>query len=146
MALIRDRVKETTTTTGTGTVTLGGAASGFRSFGSAVSDQDTVYYCIQGTTEWEVGIGVFTTSGTTLSRLTVEASSNAGALVNFSAGTKDVWNTMSAASRDELTMSRFVPTNSTIIPEGYGASVVGLYEILPGMYTEIGPGAVLNIS
>ena len=90
--VLADRVKETTTTTGTGTVTLLGASTGFQSF-SVIGNANTTYYCIagQGTTEWEVGIGTYTSSGTTLARTTVIASSNAGALVNFSAGTKDVF-------------------------------------------------------
>ena len=98
MALVvADRVKETTTTTGTGTVTLAGAVTGFQSF-SAVGNANTTYYCIagQGTSEWEVGIGTYTSSGTTLSRDTVLASSNAGSAVNFSAGTKDVFVTYPA--------------------------------------------------
>jgi len=99
MALIlKDRVKETTTTTGTGTVTLAGAVTGYQSF-SAVGNGNETYYCIagQGTSEWEVGIGVYTSSGTTLSRATVLASSNSGSLVNFSAGTKDVFCTFPAS-------------------------------------------------
>jgi hypothetical protein len=91
MALVfRDRVRETTTTTGTGTVTLGGAVSGFQTF-SAIGDGNTTYYTIAGGTEWEVGVGTYTSSGTTLSRDTVLASSNSGSLVDFSAGPKDVW-------------------------------------------------------
>lgn len=90
--LIKDRVKETTTTTGTGTVTLAGAVSGFQSFG-AVGDGNQCYYAIvhQTLAEWEAGIGTYTASGTTLSRDTVLASSNSGSAVNFSSGTKDVW-------------------------------------------------------
>ena len=90
--VLKDRVKETTTTTGTGTVTLAGAVSGYQSF-SAIGNGNTTYYTIagQGTSEWEVGIGTYTSSGTTLSRDTVLASSNSGSLVNFSAGTKDVF-------------------------------------------------------
>ena len=90
--VLKDRVKETTTTTGTGTVTLAGAVSGYQSF-SAIGNANNTYYTIagQGTSEWEVGIGTYTSSGTTLSRDTVLASSNSGSLVNFSAGTKDVF-------------------------------------------------------
>jgi len=98
MALVlADRVKETTTTTGTGTVTLAGASTGFQSF-AAVGNGNTTYYCIaaQTGTEWEVGIGTYTSVGTTLSRTTVLASSNAGSLVTFSAGTKDVFVTYPA--------------------------------------------------
>lgn len=96
MALVlKDRVKETTTSTGTGTVTLAGAATGFQSF-SVIGNGNTTYYAIVGGTEWEVGIGTYTSSGTTLSRDTVLASSNSGALVPFSSGSKDVFVTYPA--------------------------------------------------
>jgi hypothetical protein len=99
MALIlADRVKDTTTTAGTGTITLSGTApTGFQNF-SVIGNGNTTYYTIagQGTSEWEVGIGTYTSSGTTLSRTTVLASSNAGSLVVFSAGTKDVFVTYPA--------------------------------------------------
>lgn len=90
--VLADRVKETTTTTGTGTITLAGASTGFQSF-AAIGNGNTTYYTIaaQGGSEWEVGIGTYTSSGTTLSRDTVLASSNSGSAVNFSAGTKDVF-------------------------------------------------------
>jgi hypothetical protein len=100
MALVlADRVKETTTTTGTGTITLLGAATGFQSF-SVIGNGNTTYYTIagQGTSEWEVGIGTYTSSGTTLSRDTVLASSaGAPTKTNFSGGTKDVFVTYTAA-------------------------------------------------
>jgi hypothetical protein len=97
MALVlADRVQETTTTTGTGTVTLAGAASGFQSF-SAVGDGNSTYYTIAGGAEWEVGIGTYTASGTTLSRTTVLSSSNSGSLVSLSAGTKSVFVTYPAS-------------------------------------------------
>jgi hypothetical protein len=93
MALVlKDRVKETTSTAGTGTLTLAGAASGFQSF-AVVGDGNTTYYAISdaATGAWEVGVGTYTASGTTLSRTTVLSSSNAGSLVDFAAGTKDVF-------------------------------------------------------
>jgi hypothetical protein len=98
MALVvKDRVRETTTTTGTGTITLGGAATGFQSF-SVIGDSNTTFYTIQlsNTNEWEVGIGTYTLSGTTLSRDTILESSNGGSAVNFSAGSKDVFVTYPA--------------------------------------------------
>lgn len=90
-----DRVKETTATTGTGTVTLAGAATGFKTFQSVMAAGDIVAYCIELNGEWEVGEGTLVTT-TTLSRDAVLASSNADALVNFSAGTKNVFITAPA--------------------------------------------------
>jgi hypothetical protein len=95
--VIADRVQETTTSTGTGTITLAGAATGFQSF-SAIGDGNTTFYTIadQSGSNWEVGIGTYTASGTTLSRTTVLSSSNSGSLVNFGAGTKNVFVTYPA--------------------------------------------------
>lgn len=93
MALVvKDRVKETTATTGTGTITLAGAVTDFQSF-SVIGDGNTTYYTITltGGDEWEVGIGTYTASGTTLSRDTILASSNSGSAVDFSSGDKDVF-------------------------------------------------------
>jgi len=96
MALVvKDRVQETSTTTGTGTFTLAGAVSGFQSF-SAIGDGNTTYYAIVLGSEWEVGIGTYTSSGTTLARNTILESSNGGTAVNFSAGTKNVFVTYPA--------------------------------------------------
>lgn len=98
MALVlADRVQETTTTTGTGTVTLAGATTGYQSF-AVIGNGNTTFYTIadQGGANWEVGIGTYTSSGTTLSRDTVLASSNGGALVNFTAGTKTAFVTYPA--------------------------------------------------
>jgi hypothetical protein len=86
-----DRVKETSTTTGTGTITLAGAATGFRTFTSVFATGDTFHYVIDGGTgEWEVGTGTLASS-TTFTRDIILASSNSGSAVNFSAGTKNVW-------------------------------------------------------
>ena len=93
MALVlKDRVKETSTTAGTGTLTLAGAAAGFQSF-AAVGNGNTTYYAIVDSAAgtWEVGIGTYTSSGTTLSRDTVLSSSNSGSLVTFSSNSKDVF-------------------------------------------------------
>jgi hypothetical protein len=93
MALVlKDRVKETSTTAGTGTLTLAGAVTGFQSF-AAVGNGNSTYYAIvdNATGAWEVGIGTYTSSGTTLSRTTVLSSSNAGSLVSFAANPKDVF-------------------------------------------------------
>ena len=97
MALvIKDRVKESSTTTGTGTLTLAGATNGYQSF-SVIGDGNTTYYGIVDiyNNEWEIGLGTYTASGTTLSRDTVLESSNSGSLVNFS-GTLEVFVTYPA--------------------------------------------------
>lgn len=97
MALVlADRVRETTDTTGTGTVTLNGAVPGYQSFGVGVGDGNTTYYAIADGSQWEVGLGTYTASGTTLSRDTVLDSSNSGSLVDFAAGTKSVFVTYPA--------------------------------------------------
>jgi hypothetical protein len=88
--VLKDRVKETSTTTGTGTFTLGGASPGYQGF-STVGNANTTFYSIVMGTEWENGVGTYTSSGSALSRDTVLSSSNSGNLVNFSAGTKDVF-------------------------------------------------------
>jgi hypothetical protein len=93
MALVlKDRVKETTTTVGTGTLSLLGASVGYQSF-SVIGNGNTCYYAISSPTgnEWEVGIGTYTSSGSTLSRDTILSSSNSGSVVSLSAGTKDVY-------------------------------------------------------
>jgi hypothetical protein len=121
MALVlADRVKETTTTAGTGTVTLLGAATGFQSF-AVIGNANTTYYTIaaQTGTEWEVGIGTYTSSGTTLARTTVLANS-AGTqptALTFSAGTKDVFVTYPAgyavASTNVGTSGQVLVSNGT---------------------------------
>jgi hypothetical protein len=96
MALVvKDRVKETTTTVGTGTLTLAGASAGFQSF-AVIGNGNTTYYTITDGTDWEVGIGTYTSSGTTLSRDTILESSNSGNAVVWGAGTKDVFVTYPA--------------------------------------------------
>ena len=122
MALvISDRVKETTTTTGTGALTLGGAVTGFETFTANLSDGDTTYYCCTDNTDFEVGLGTFTASGTTLARTTILASSNSGSAVNWSAGTRTVFCTLPAAktvfldASGNTTISGSVTANNFII-------------------------------
>ena len=158
--VIADRVKETTTTTGTGTVTLAGAATGFQSF-AAVGDGNQTYYTIagQGTSEWEVGIGTYTSSGTTLSRTTVLASSNAGSLVNFSAGTKDVFVTYPAgkATYQDAEQNVFgglagsiylCATNiavNTTIPANFNGISGGPITVNPGITVTVPSGSVWTV-
>lgn len=97
--VINDRVKETTTTTGTGTITLGGAVTGFETFAAGIGNSNTTYYCItlSNSAEFEVGLGTLNGDSSTLARTTVISSSNSDSAVNFSAGTKDVFCTMPAS-------------------------------------------------
>jgi hypothetical protein len=103
MALVyADRVQETTTTTGTGTLTLAGAVSGCQTF-AAIGDGNTCIYCIESASgAWEVGVGTYTSSGATLARTTVLASSNSGSAINLSAGTHKVYVTINAAKWTDL--------------------------------------------
>lgn len=92
MALVvKDRVKESSTTVGTGSISLSGTSTGYQTFSSAIGNGNTTYYTIllQGGSEWETGLG--TVSAGSISRDTILGSSNGGSVVNLSAGTKDVW-------------------------------------------------------
>ena len=120
--VLNDRVKETSTTTGTGTFDLAGAETGFESFVSGVGDGNTTYYAISndGTNEFEVGIGTITDAATdTLSRDTIISSSNSDAAVNFSAGTKTVFCTLPASRTPSagMTAQTFVNTHSQTISD-----------------------------
>ena len=98
--VLNDRVKETTTTAGTGTVNLAGAETGFESFVAGIGNSNTTYYAIvhQSLDEFEVGLGTITdASPDTLARTTIISSSNSDSAVNFSAGTKDVFCTLPAS-------------------------------------------------
>jgi len=119
MALVlADRVRETTTTTGTGSVTLAGAYTGFQTFLAGIGNSNSTYYTIANvvTGEWEVGIGTYTASGNTLSRTTVLASSNSNALVNFAAGSKDVFVTQPAERAVYVEGTNVVAANSATVP------------------------------
>tara|TARA_R110002126_G_scaffold37083_1_gene112303 strand:+ start:591 stop:1820 length:1230 start_codon:yes stop_codon:yes gene_type:complete len=125
MALVvYDRVKETTAVVGTGTATLLGATIGFQSF-AVVGNGNTTYYCIadQGGANWEVGLGTYTLSGTTLARTTVLSSSNAGALVSFTSGTKDVFVTYPSARFVQQDQSRIINGGMDIDQRNAGAEV-----------------------
>ena len=96
---LNDRVKESSSTTGTGTFTLGGAVTGFETFAQGIGNSNTTYYGIfnGGTAEFEVGLGTLNGDSTTLTRTTVISSSNSDAAVNFASGTKDVFCTLPAS-------------------------------------------------
>jgi hypothetical protein len=144
--MFADRVKETSTTTGTGTLDLAGAATNFITFVAGIGTGNRCYYAIvhQTLAEWEVGIGTITDAATdTLSRTTILASSNAGALVNFSAGTKDVFNTISADDV-ELAMTSTSPRSNLIIPSEQGVYSPTTYEVADTYSLEIENGAILE--
>ena len=123
MALvINDRVKETSTTTGTGTFNLAGAETGYESFVSGVGTTNTTYYAIElnAAGEWEVGIGTVTSGAPdTLSRDTIISSSNSDAAVTFSSGTKNVFCTLPAKKTISPVMdaTTFVVTHASTITE-----------------------------
>jgi len=108
MALVvADRIKETTTTTGTGTYTLAGAVLGFEAF-SSIGDGNTTYYCCTDGTDFEVGIGTYTSSGTTLARTTVLQSSNSDNAVNWTAGERTIFVTQPAEKAVYLDASGYI--------------------------------------
>jgi len=158
MALIlADRVKETSTTSGNGVFTLAGAASGFQSF-AVIGNTNTTFYCIagQGTSEWEVGIGTYATSGTTLTRTTVLSNSSATqpSALSFAAGTKDVFVTYPSEKSVNLDASgnatalgtpvAFTGTNITGTATAFTASNVTTNANLTGMVTSVGNAASLG--
>jgi hypothetical protein len=157
--VLKDRVKETSTTTGTGTFTLAGASTGFQAF-SVIGDGNTTYYTIvlQGGSEFEVGIGTYTLSSTTLSRTTILASSNSGNAVNFSAGTKDVFCDYPAGktaiqdasgsvqnlvfeATNGLVVNNMTVGTSYSIPSGYSASSVGPVTVSGGVTITVPSGS-----
>lgn len=126
MALVlADRVKETSTTTGTGTYDLAGPETGFQGFVAGIGDGNTTYYFAEDGTDWEVGIGTVTDAATdTLARTAILSSSNSGSAVNWGAGTKNIGCGL-PASRGKRTS---IATNTTTgagawtfssIPQGY---------------------------
>lgn len=94
--ILADRVRETSGTTGTGSYALAGAVSGFRTFASTVGNANSTIYAATMGSQWEVGYGTVSTAGPSLSRDTIEASSNAGSAVSWTTGTKDIRSDLSA--------------------------------------------------
>jgi hypothetical protein len=141
--VVKDRVQETSTTTGTGTFTLAGAVSGFQSF-SVIGDGNTTYYAIVGGAEWEVGLGTYTSSGTTLSRDTVLESSNSGSLVNFSAGTKNVFVTYPAeeAVYQDATNTAYAPQFAASNGLNVNNGTIGTSYTFPTGYNSVEAGDI----
>jgi hypothetical protein len=158
MALVlKDRVKETTTTTGTGSFALAGAVTGYDSFGQ-IGSGNTTYYAVylDGGSEWEVGIGTYT-SPSTLSRDTILASSNAGSVVTFSAGQKTIWCDYPAGKAVYSNASGNIENASLTSPkineilDANGNEVLGLLSTASatdyvGIKNGIGVGVPLHIS
>lgn len=153
MALVlADRVKETTTTTGTGTVTLLGASTGYQSF-AVIGDANTTYYTIAGqtTSEWEVGIGTYTLAGTLLARTTVLANSSATqpSALSFSAGTKDVFVTYpagrSVSGGEGYTENDATIDVSSTINTGRNAISAGPITVASGITVTIPSGSVWTV-
>jgi hypothetical protein len=117
--VVKDRVRETTDVTGTGVATLLGAAPGFQAF-SVLGDGSQTYYAIANATDWEVGIGTYTASGTTLTRNTILESSNSGSAVDWAAGIKDVFVTYPA----EKASVTFTATKTANYTAGFNEGVI----------------------
>jgi hypothetical protein len=153
MALVlADRVQETSTTAGTGTITLLGAVTGFQSF-AAVGNGNNTYYTIyeQGTNNWEVGIGTYTASGTTLSRDTIIASSNSGAIVTFGAGLKNVFVDMPSemialgGSGQSIQVNQTTESQTYTLATGTNGFAVGPITTASGVTVTIASGQRLVI-
>ena len=134
MALvINDRVKETSTSTGTGTFDLDGAVTGFETFVAGIASTNTTYYAIfhQGEDEWEVGLGTVTdATPDTLARTTVITSSNSDSAVTFTAGTKDVFCTL--------------PASRAVYLDASGAAVGALANVVEDTTPQLGGNLDVN--
>jgi hypothetical protein len=119
MALVvADRVQETTSTTGTSDYVLLGAATGYQSFGAVLANADTTYYAITNDTDWEVGLGTYSTTGPTLARTTILASSNGGSAVNWGVGVKNIFVSYAASKASFLDASGDLPVADKIVHAG----------------------------
>ena len=148
MALVlKDRVKSNTTTTGTGTIVLGGAALGYQSF-AVIGNANSTYYTIADSTagDWEVGIGTYYSGNTSMTRDTVLSSSNSSALVNFAAGTKDVFVTQPAevtaigGGNQAIVVNQNTVTNSYTIAAGTNGFSVGPITTANGVSVTVASG------
>lgn len=135
--VIADRVRETSTTTGTGTLTLDGAVTGFQTFSSAIGNTNTCYYTITLGSDWEVGLG--TVAAGTLARTTVLKSSNSNSAVNFGAGTKDVFVTYTAERAVTTDGSQTLSSKTLVDPAITGAILEDVFTITDGAAFEIDP-------
>jgi hypothetical protein len=138
-----DRVQETTTTTGTGSVTLGGAVPGFQSF-AVVGNGNTCYYTIVDGTAWEVGVGTYSTSGPTLARTTVLSNSSGNTSpITLAAGTKSIFLTYPAEKSVNLDGSNNVSPLGTVSSGVWQGSTVGVAYGGTGVTTSSGANSVM---
>lgn len=135
--VIADRVRETSTTTGIGTLTLAGAASGYRTFASGIGSTNTCYYTIVMGTDWEVGIGTVGTG--TLTRDTVLSSSNAGSAVNFGAGTKDVFATYPGGRAVTTSDAQTLTSKTLATPTITGTPLETIFPLQDGASVDVVP-------
>ena len=160
-----DRVRDTSTTAGSGSITVSGTApTGFRTFSAVLSVGDTFYYAIQsqGANEWEVGLGTYS-SANVFARTTILSSSNAGSVVTFSAGTKDVFITLAATKTihrdgggnvyagsggntdDIFTLNGQTVTANYTIPTSYNAGTFGPVTVNSGVTVTVPSGSTWSI-
>jgi len=160
-----DRVRDTSTSTGTGNFTVSGTApTGFRTLSAVLSVSDTFYYAIQGqgSSEWEVGLGTYS-SANVFARTTILSSSNSGSVVTFSAGTKDVFLTLAAtktiqreadgsvydasgAGSDRIFFLNGLTVNTNYtIPTSYNAGTFGPVSIASGVTVTVPSGSVWTV-
>lgn len=160
-----DRVRDTSTSTGTGNFTVSGTApTGFRTLSAVLSVNDTFYYAIQsqGLNEWEVGLGTYS-SANVFARTTVLSSSNAGSAVSFSAGTKDVFLTLAATKTiqrnadgsvygasgnngDSIFHINGITVNANYtIPTNYNAGTFGPVSVASGVTVTVPSGSVWTV-
>lgn len=149
--VIKDRVKVTTTTTGTGTYTLGSAVTGYRDF-SVIGDGNQTHYAITDNFDWEVGIGTYTASGTTLSRDTILESSNSNNAVNWASGSKTIFATYSSQRAIYVDGTDVVSPNNAVLGVangGTGASSLTANNVILGDGTSpvqfVAPGTSGNV-
>jgi len=145
MALVlADRVQETASAPGTGSVTLLGAVTGYQTF-AVIGNGNTTFYTIadQGGSNWEVGVGTYSTTGPTLARTTVLASSNGGSLVNFSSGTQSVFVTYPSEKSVNLDASGNVSTLGTISSGTWQGSTIGVAYGGTGVTSSSGANSVV---
>jgi hypothetical protein len=135
--VVKDRVKETSTTTGTGTLTLSDAPTGFQTFSSAIGNTNTTYYTIDNGAQWEVGIG--TVGAGTLTRDTVIESSSGGAKIDLSAGTKQVFCTYPAEESVDQDTAQTLTNKTLAEPTIVGTIIEDIFALTDSSTVDIDP-------